>query len=103
MDILPFAPVQAPKRRRRRSDPDFDLDLDAQDQDQDEKTRRELLDVAGQSDDDDWCLFTVDVRNSYGLPFEVHFERNQPGMKPATTSRLVTPGSTSRYLYQILL
>jgi trafficking protein particle complex subunit 9 len=27
-----------------------------------------------------WCLFTVDVRNTYGLPFEVVFERKKEGM-----------------------
>lgn len=26
-----------------------------------------------------WCLFSVEVRNMYGLPFEVAFERIQPG------------------------
>ena len=27
----------------------------------------------------DWCLFSVDVRNTYGSPFEVTFEREEPG------------------------
>ena len=27
-----------------------------------------------------WCLFTIDVRNTYGLPFEVTLERVQEGM-----------------------
>lgn len=27
----------------------------------------------------DWCLFAIDVRNTYGLPFEVTFEREQAG------------------------
>jgi hypothetical protein len=27
-----------------------------------------------------WCLFSVDVRNVYGSPFEVTFEREQSGM-----------------------
>lgn len=27
----------------------------------------------------DWCLFTVDVRNTYGMPFQVTFERSQDG------------------------
>lgn len=27
-----------------------------------------------------WCLFSVEVRNTYGLPFEVTFERNQEGV-----------------------
>ncbi|CCM02371.1 uncharacterized protein FIBRA_04466 [Fibroporia radiculosa] len=47
----------------------------------------------------DWCLFTVDVRNTYGLPFEVTFERSQPDL--ASTTRLVPPGSTSRLILPI--
>jgi hypothetical protein len=27
-----------------------------------------------------WCLFSVEVRNTYGLPFEVTFERDQDGV-----------------------
>jgi len=27
-----------------------------------------------------WCLFSVEVRNTYGLPFEVKFERLQEGL-----------------------
>lgn len=27
-----------------------------------------------------WCLFTIDVRNTYGLPFEVTLERVQEGL-----------------------
>ena len=38
--------------------------------------RRMLLNVA---DVADWCIFSVEVRNTYGLPFEVTFERDQPG------------------------
>lgn len=30
-------------------------------------------------DPDDWCIFSVEVRNTYGIPFEVTFEREQPG------------------------
>jgi hypothetical protein len=30
-------------------------------------------------DDDGWCLFSIDVRNTYGLPFEVTFERTEGG------------------------
>lgn len=26
-----------------------------------------------------WCLFSVEVRNTYGLPFDVSFERIQEG------------------------
>jgi len=26
-----------------------------------------------------WCLFSLDVRNTYGSPFEITFEREQAG------------------------
>lgn len=35
-------------------------------------------------DVDDWCIFSVEVRNTYGIPFEVCFERRQSG-KPSKT------------------
>ncbi|KAF8921247.1 TRAPP II complex [Mucidula mucida] len=44
----------------------------------------------------DWCLFSVEVRNSYGAPFEVTIERTQEGEPPASTSSTLAPGSTSR-------
>ena len=31
-------------------------------------------------EEEGWCLFTIDVRNTYGLPFEVTLERVQEGM-----------------------
>lgn len=58
-----------------------------------------------------WCLFSIEVRNTYGLPFEVTFDRTQQGelALPAPGSPLiktdaldaaarsvVPPGSTSR-------
>ncbi|KAL4067655.1 transport protein Trs120 or TRAPPC9 TRAPP II complex subunit-domain-containing protein [Scleroderma citrinum] len=42
-----------------------------------------------------WCLFSVEVRNTYGLPFEVTFVRSQDGTEAATRSSVVPPGSTS--------
>ena len=32
-------------------------------------------------DEAGWCLFSIDVRNTYGLPFEVTFERDQEGVR----------------------
>ena len=32
---------------------------------------KEWDDLLGGADDDDWCIFTLDVQNTYGLPFEV--------------------------------
>lgn len=33
----------------------------------------------GDESDGGWCLFSIEVRNTYGLPFEVTFERNIEG------------------------
>ena len=35
--------------------------------------------LAGLDDVDDWCLLSIEVRNTYGLPFEVTLERRQEG------------------------
>ncbi|KAF7338264.1 hypothetical protein MVEN_02051700 [Mycena venus] len=48
-----------------------------------------------------WCLFSVEVRNTYGLPFEVSFERIQQGGVRGRTSTTVSPGSTSRMVIPI--
>jgi len=32
-------------------------------------------------EEEGWCLFSIDVRNTYGLPFEVTLERTQHGQK----------------------
>ncbi|KAJ7235474.1 TRAPP II complex [Mycena haematopus] len=48
-----------------------------------------------------WCLFSVEVRNTYGLPFEVSFERVQQGGARGTTTTTVSPGSTSRMVIPI--
>ena len=39
--------------------------------------RRTLLNV---EDVAEWCIFSIEVRNTYGVPFEVTFERDQPGI-----------------------
>ncbi|KAA1471141.1 hypothetical protein DENSPDRAFT_775745 [Dentipellis sp. KUC8613] len=57
------------------------------------QARRELLKVG---DEAGWCLFSVDVRNTYGLPFEVEFTRIHEGVPEASATCLVAPGSTSR-------
>ncbi|KAH9951944.1 TRAPP II complex [Amylocystis lapponica] len=62
------------------------------------RARRALLNV---DDVEDWCLFSIEVRNMYGLPFEVTFERNQLGVQPASTTTLVPPGSTSRLIMPV--
>jgi trafficking protein particle complex subunit 9 len=78
------------------------------------QSRKMTLRVA---DEPGWCLFSVDVRNTYGLPFEVMIERNQAGQcallflfeliavmfralgtPQATTTSTVAPGSTARFV-----
>ncbi|KAJ6630827.1 TRAPP II complex [Mycena sp. CBHHK59/15] len=78
MDILPF--------------PSYTPELDGEQTETDEQY---LGDEAG------WCLFSVEIRNTYGLPFEVSFERVQQGKPRVTTSTTVSPGSTSRIVLPI--
>jgi len=61
MDVLPFDGAES------------------HDSDEEETTpnRRTLLNV---DDEAGWCLFSIDVRNTYGLPFEVTIERDQEGI-----------------------
>jgi len=47
-------------------------------------------------EEEGWCLFSIDVRNTYGLPFEVTLERVQKGVSPTSTSRVVAPGAMTR-------
>ncbi|KAG1782538.1 TRAPP II complex [Suillus placidus] len=49
----------------------------------------------------EWCLFAIDVRNTYGLPFEVTFEREQAGTESAAVSSTVPPGSMSRIILPV--
>ncbi|EJU05644.1 hypothetical protein DACRYDRAFT_113706 [Dacryopinax primogenitus] len=57
--------------------------------------RRTLLDVPK---DGDWCLFTVDVRNMFGIPFEVTLERTQKDAPEGKATQIVPPGSTLRLM-----
>lgn len=52
-------------------------------------------------DPEEWCLFAIDVRNTYGLPFEVTFERDQIGTKSAAVSSTVPPGSMTRVMLPV--
>ncbi|KAI6022691.1 TRAPP II complex [Pisolithus marmoratus] len=48
-----------------------------------------------------WCLFSIEVRNTYGLPFEVTFTRSQDGIEDETDSSVVPPGCTSRIILPV--
>ncbi|KAJ7632643.1 transport protein Trs120 or TRAPPC9 TRAPP II complex subunit-domain-containing protein [Roridomyces roridus] len=77
MDILPF--------------PSNPLDLQQDQVDSDSQD----------ADETGWCLFSVEVRNTYGLPFEVSFERIQQGKPKGLTTSTVSPGSTCRMIIPI--
>ncbi|KAI0362223.1 hypothetical protein OH77DRAFT_1416447 [Trametes cingulata] len=73
-------------------------DDDADESSPEAKARKSLLHVG---DIADWCIFSIEVRNTYGLPFEVTFERDQEGVEPASVTSLVPPGSTSRIVLPV--
>ena len=43
-------------------------------------TGDDLRSIFEVNDGSGWCLFSVEVRNTYGVPFEVTFERFQEGV-----------------------
>ncbi|KAI8998543.1 TRAPP II complex [Trametes punicea] len=73
-------------------------DDDADESSPEARARKSLLHVG---DIADWCIFSIEVRNTYGLPFEVTFERKQEGVEHASITSLVPPGSTSRIVLPI--
>ena len=67
MDILSYSGATTTLPPYAKDDEDFSADA---------KARKALLHVGEIAD---WCIFSIEVRNTYGLPFEVTFERNQEG------------------------
>ncbi|KAI0703613.1 TRAPP II complex [Cytidiella melzeri] len=49
-------------------------------------------------DPEDWCIFSIEVRNTYGIPFEVSFEVDENDAPGESTMTLVPPGSTKRVI-----
>ncbi|KAI0079931.1 Trs120-domain-containing protein [Panus rudis PR-1116 ss-1] len=90
MDILPYSPDTVASTLG-------DDDLNSR-QSHDILARRQLLNVDSVAD---WCIFSVDVRNTYGVPFEVTFERIQPDAEHAEITSLVPPGSTTRIVIPV--
>lgn len=62
MDILPFDGTDGTNSKVQEGD--------------DAYNRSSLLSIG---EEVGWCLFSIDVRNTYGLPFEVTFECEQEG------------------------
>ncbi|KAG6850996.1 hypothetical protein H0H93_004483 [Arthromyces matolae] len=91
LDILPF--------------PRYDSNNDDADDEQ-VRARRQTLYM---DDEASWCLFSIEVRNTYGSPFDVTFERVQldsqiglcSGVPPVSVSTTVPPGSMSRLVLPI--
>jgi len=59
--------------------------------------KNEKLPYLNTSEDVEWCLFSIEVRNSYGSPFDVTLERTQDGKPTASSTTTIPPGSVSRY------
>ncbi|KAJ3516627.1 hypothetical protein NLJ89_g1004 [Agrocybe chaxingu] len=83
MDLVPFPSY--PSSQRPHSD-------NAQ------KKRLQYLDI---EEDSGWCLFSIEVRNSYGSPFDVTLERTQDGESLASSTTTIPPGSVSRLVIPI--
>ncbi|TDL27497.1 hypothetical protein BD410DRAFT_762504 [Rickenella mellea] len=58
----------------------------------------EQLKALLQCEDAGYSLFTVDVRNTYGIPFEVSFIHESEETETTSTSQIVSPGSTHRFI-----
>ncbi|PPQ83346.1 hypothetical protein CVT25_003985 [Psilocybe cyanescens] len=52
-------------------------------------------------DDAGWCLFSIEVRNTYGSPFDVTLIRTQHGESTASSTTTIPPGSVSRLVIPI--
>ena len=48
------------------------------------------------AEDAGWCLYSIEVRNSYGIPFDVTLFRTQDGDPSASSTTTIPPGSVSR-------
>ncbi|KIY43410.1 hypothetical protein FISHEDRAFT_53353 [Fistulina hepatica ATCC 64428] len=83
MDIMPF-PLHTPKLQDGVASQD--------------KARRLNMNTG---DKDGWCLFSIEVRNMYGQPFDVSFDRTQEGVLPASSKTTIPPGSTTRVILPI--
>ncbi|KAI0797912.1 TRAPP II complex [Abortiporus biennis] len=75
-----------------------EMDLESYGGQAETQAQRALLNV---DDVAEWCMFSVEIRNTYGLPFEVKFERDQPGAEKAAIVTVVPPGATRRIVIPI--
>lgn len=52
--------------------------------------------------DDTWCLFSIEVRNSYGSPFDVTLFRLDDGKEATFSTATIPPGAVSRCAIALL-
>ena len=48
-----------------------------------------------------WCLFSIEVRNTYGSPFDVTLVRNQDDKPTASSTSTIPPGSVPRQVFSV--
>ncbi|KDR81631.1 hypothetical protein GALMADRAFT_239700 [Galerina marginata CBS 339.88] len=59
-------------------------------------SRNSRLSTLQFEEDAGWCLFSIEVRNTYGSPFDVTLVRTQDGETTASSTTTIPPGSVSR-------
>lgn len=50
-------------------------------------------------DKNDYCLITLDIRNTWTVPFDIHFKVDNEDDHPVETTICTQPGWTRRYIY----
>lgn len=64
--------------------------------------KNERLRYLNIDDDTGWCLFSIEVRNTYGSPFDITLVRTQDGESTASSTTTIPPGSVSRWVLILL-
>ncbi|KAF8163323.1 TRAPP II complex [Crassisporium funariophilum] len=83
MDLLPFPSYQH-SQRQRNNNPETDK-----------------INHLNIEDDAGWALFSIEVRNSYGSPFDVSLVRTQEFESSISSTATIPPGSVSRLVIPI--
>ncbi|KAF8201813.1 transport protein particle complex subunit, partial [Pholiota molesta] len=63
--------------------------------------RNDRLKALQSEHDAGWCLFSIEVRNTYGSPFDVTLLRTQEGGSSTSCTTTIPPGSVSRLVIPI--
>lgn len=59
-------------------------------------SKHERLNALNFEEKTGWCLFSIEVRNTYGSPFDVTLVRTQDEESTASSKTTIPPGSVSR-------